>query len=1047
MTNAFTKRFWSVALIAVLAIAMLFVALGAQGAVAAAEEEPEMIFEQTVVVGANPGETSPGSRVLRSVAVGNTFTITYALTKNDGMAEGIFTPAYDKNLFYLTSFTVDPHWTLVNAYGKVAVEDPITHEITYRQKTAAEAIAEYNAALADNQTPPRSRLTFDIAAEGVDPEENEGDLSDAFITIVYTARVAFAAPDALGFSFGFNMSNGGLFTNAATDSADLLLLKLSEGGEEQAFSANMCSFRLMAETEIAVDEGQTIRFHKNGADYALDTDDIAVTFIKPEDEDPYFDDGGEVTFVFYEKVDNEYVPIVPTEPRADLYVRATAAGTTHYDGDDSDYESIIIAPYLLTPPALQLEDNQHDDPAVLDETTLTISDAVVYGATLDLTAYSTAQEEYVAFPSEQEAEQYTITYWKKSGEDYVAYGADPLAAELLPVGEYRVIITPVGAPCAVFAGANSAEIASIEINVTVTPKTLTIAPKIDGDKDSLTVTYGAAAIDGNRFSVAYDGILEVGDARSAIIEAINAEVYSDAPYAQYGNVGTYYYAVKANGASADYANYTVVCADPATIVVEKKALTLSVQYEGGVATFSVEGLLLGETPVYSVGGTALAGSTYTAKAADLGNELTVTVLPATNANNYAADSKALLPFYQVTFDKGGELYAAATGVPAEAQYVFRGCLVTAPAEDPVLARYAFLYWRTEAGAEYDFTATVESTFVLYAEWDQTEYAFRFRALNASASYATGSYLYLNWNAQENRFEVSTDTDAQSGELVAADSSEAFDFTKNTVIPMAAAVKSFRVNRWLKVVNGVYTETAFFDPAASIETDADAYYLAEMVLDVGMGDVDGNGEVNVLDILSMRRYLVDAAFVEIETEADAWNVVLRDDTQGDYFFLFAWDANGDKLMDTRDVLTIRETLATGYGYEIVTNKTTEAGYCLGAQIVREDAWRYVGQAFAASDLEELAALLNEGKRVVLTADILAEEPINEEFDGDIFIDLGGKTITGVSLILHATGKITILNGKLVFDNVYLGAENKVYVFDVLISGDYPVEYNGVDACGW
>ena len=234
----------------------------------------------------------------------------------------------------------------------------------------------------------------------------------------------------------------------------------------------------------------------------------------------------------------------------------------------------------------------------------------------------------------------------------------------------------------------------------------------------------------------------------------------------------------------------------------------------------------------------------------------------------------------------------------------------------------------------DETVALGADTYSFRVWAQKKYDYRFRAAMSSDDILSGSFYALAWDDAAGRFVPATETDPVSG-----DSASAYSFEIGTAIPGAVAVKGFRVKRWLSVIPGqegdpVVAPADAFDAATSVETVDGAYYLAEMVYDLGAGDLNGDGSVTATDLLMMKKYLVDVPFTFVETEEQAW-ALARSDAE-DLFYLPNRDVNGDQSADTRDVVAIREGLATGYGYLIVTDATANGVYRSGAQVVPADA---------------------------------------------------------------------------------------------------------------
>ncbi len=1016
------KNKWvSFALVACLALALLFAVLAAPTRVASAEGE-RMVLEQVV---STTSVESAVAGVYPAVHEGDEVTITYKLVVNDGMKHGGFTPAFDESAFRLVSFAVDTnYYSLMNDYSHPGV-DPVTGDPTELHLTAAEFIAEHNAAIAAGQAPYTSRLTFYVTYVGEKGAENV--TSDHFITVKYVAAKDLIAPLGAGenavFDFGFNMANNGQFTNAAASGDLELPIYMREGEEVLPLSDDHFTMVVKAAVNASVPQDQTIHFVRSGSDLVLNTAAIEVDYVypafEPTEENPYLADGGEVTFLFYEKVGDEFVLIKdqydnPAYPDAVnmtyVYVRAVFAGTDHYLSYETEEPvHISIAPMYVDVPDLRLYASDREEAGVYDADEMTVALAdVVYGS--DLTLKELVEEEEVNFALPEApatvAGNFAFAYYVKNQGDYVLVDYDPLTTELLPVGEYMVVITPVDPVRMSFLDAPQDQIAVL---FNVVPATLTVRTLIGGQA-LYNVTYGDAAPLASAFSYVVEGVAAADDA-TAVTDALDLSIQSENAYVQYAPAGSYVYQTAVNGDVP--ANYVLGDVLTATIAVGAKALVPEVEYIHGVATFSFTGTF-NEDEVsvrYAVDGAELPGSTYTASSEDYDKNLAetavvVTVTPIDNAN-YTVGEAELLYVKKVSFRSVGD-YVNATSVPRE-QYVYAGCTAVLPDEVPRFALFAFMYWFVDDDAvAYDFDTAVTADVLLTAKWEKSEFTFVFRALNESADYLTGTYRNLAW-------------DDVHGKFVLAEESTSFLFTKNTVIPRDVEINGFRVATWVKAVKVqgeyVYTPVDRFEALVSVESDEDAFYIAKMALNVGKGDLNGDGVVTADDVIMMKKYLVGVSFDTIETEASAWTAAVADPL-ADPFYFPVWDTNGDGSADTRDVLVVCRALATGYDYEIKQNVTVVDGvYVSGEQIVPVAGTVYVGEVTPVADEEALGAVLAGGRKAALTADVDLSDFDEFVSDGDVYIDLGGKTLTVGAFDVIAGGAVTLKNGVLKVDESF------------------------------
>lgn len=1009
------KKFkWvSFALVACLALALLFAALAAPTRVASAEGE-KIVLEQVVqcdaVESAIPG-------VYAAVHEGDEITVTYKLVSNDGMKQGGFTPAFDESAFRLVSFAVDTnYYVLMNDYSHPGV-DPVTGDPIELHLTAAEFIAEHNAAIDAGDEPYTSRLTFYVTYVG--EKGQEAVLSDHFITVKYVAAKDLIAPLGAGesavFGFGFNMANNGQYTNAAASGDLELAIFMKEGEDLLPLSDSHFTMVVKAAVNASVPQDQTIHFVRSGDDVVLNVADIAVDYVypafDPTDVNPYLADGGEVTFLFYEKDGDEFVLIKdqynnPAYPDAvdmtGVYVRAVFAGTDHYLGYEmAEPVHISIAPMYVPVPDLRLYASDREEAGVYDSDEMTVALAdVTYGS--DLTLKELVGEEEVAFalPAADETVvgDFAFAYYVKDQGEYVLVDYDPLTTALLPVGEYMVVITPVDPVRMSFLDAPQDQIAVL---FNVVPATLTLRAFVGGQA-LVNLTYGAPVPDAS-VTYAVEGVAAADDF-AAVVAALDLSVGSENPYAQYAPVGSYVYAVSMNGVVPD--NYVLGDVLSATIKVGAKALVPEVEYIHGVATFSFTGTVNEDdvSVAYAVDGAPLAGSTYTASSADYDknlaeNAVVVTVTPVNNAN-YTVGETELLYVKKVSFRSVGD-FVNATNVPRE-QYIYAGCTAVVPDEEPHFALHAFEYWFVDDEAlKYDFDTAVTADVLLTAKWEKTVFSFKFRAMCASADYLTATYRNLAWDDVHSCFVI-------------AEQPTSFLFTKDTVIPRDVTVAGFRVLTWVKAVkvqgDYVYTPVDRFDALVSVESDEDAFYIAKMTRSVGKGDVNGDGFVTADDVIMMKKYLVGVSFDTIATESVAWDAV-GGAPVADGLYLPVWDANGDDNRDTRDVLVVCRALATGYGYAVAENVTADGEYVSGQQIVDLSVDVFVGCVTPVADAEALGDALAGGRKAGLTADVDISDLDAFVSDGDVYVDLGGKTLTVGAFDVVAAGSITLKNGVL------------------------------------
>ena len=901
MTYSRKDMHFLLAMIATLVVVFLALAFCVPSEFARAEEPDRLVLQQ--VVTSTAAETSAGSHVYSSVEAGDTFTVRYRLTENDGMVDMILTPAYNSKAFELTSLSVDTaHWSLSDEYG---YDDPTTSD--YVPLTLEEFIAGYNAALAAGLDPYVDRLSFEIRFEGADAE---GTTSDTFLTLVYTALTGASAFDASdpAFSFGLDVSteNALARTRALNDDQEQMTILWKESAEAEAVAVDAAMYTLCLEVSLSVVEDSTISFrYEEGEGYLLDFDSIPLIYDEPSfgagKENPYLADGGEVQYLFFTRdpvtSDLQAIAAPTTAMPTDCYVKAVLSATRHFAGTESLPVPIVIEPVYVDLPELRLYVSGRDIPFTRGADGNIVVGELVYGASLTLVQVTDGEEVTVT-------DRAFYTYERKGlGEESFSESGDP-CAELRPsVGDYRITIAAGTAPCVAFR--HEPPLTAFTVTFTITPK----------------------------------------------------------------------------------------------------QLTLNAKYNGGYVRFTCSGIVEDDQVGLSYFVDGVPRSNYTATEADYGRVDPIVATLVSASENYKGSSVQLHAVRRMTF-LSSEGFEQATNMP-EVQYVFEGAHAIRP-EDPLFEKYAIAYWAFVDGAKegkpYDFAVEqVEEDIRLRTVWEKVLYLFRFRALNASADRVTGSYRELAWNRELGTFEV-------------ANTSESFYFTIGTLLPEEVAIRGFRVDRWVKVIPRVgggydYIPVSRFERSMSVEEQEGVYYLAEMIQRYGKGDVNGNGEVTVEDVIEMKRYLVGASYRTIPDEITAWNAASGEAPSGAALYSALWDANGDGQSDTRDIVTLRDALVGGYGYTVRSDGVMQS------------------VLVTVSDLTQLDQAVFDGEQAFLTEDILSQEAVERVIDGDVYVDLGGRTVSAPRLMLTVTGRITVRNGSIVANELYLMASDGVRFTDV------------------
>ncbi len=252
-------------------------------------------------------------------------------------------------------------------------------------------------------------------------------------------------------------------------------------------------------------------------------------------------------------------------------------------------------------------------------------------------------------------------------------------------------------------------------------------------------------------------------------------------------------------------------------------------------------------------------------------------------------------------------------------------------------------------------------------------------------------------------------DLDNGVLVpVAQEPEATTVGIGDAIPAAPAI------RWFKTAGFTFGGDAATTYTVAMSTSQDPVLVAEYTYNVGTGDVTGDGSVNVDDIRAMR--LENVTNMNYGTLLASAAVAWENRTaNGTFFHVAAADVNGSGSFNSADIVRVREALATGYGYYIVTGENVTGQEVLGLEFVEVDT------------LQKLINAVNAGKPAKLTQNITEEAA---DFDLTIhssaYIDLNGHTLTvnEFSLATPDTGAtLRIENGTIyTIEDITISAPN-------------------------
>ena len=364
---------------------------------------------------------------------------------------------------------------------------------------------------------------------------------------------------------------------------------------------------------------------------------------------------------------------------------------------------------------------------------------------------------------------------------------------------------------------------------------------------------------------------------------------------------------------------------------------------------------------YTVGETQLAENKFAPQAK---GKFTIAV--ATNSENYIAKSVDTLEVFSVTFSYLAT-HDAETNT-AIVKYVFDG-QHAASIELPTETGYTFSGWylldnETVAENVFDFATTeIKNDITLTGKWTVNTYTVTFKLGNgqddvtvsvnygekiadkipADPTKAADDYIYTfkYWtlSTDEAKTEVNVAEYVVSGDVtfVAEYDKTKNEFTVTLVIkyndetittetrvgklgqtielPSGIQSKVLKLGKWL------YEDETEFDGKITKTATVTATY--EIILE--KGDVNGDGKVNLDDVVLFRKYLVGGYAMDVVADENIYTAITAADAASKTMF-FKYSANMDKdaNLDIRDVATIRmNVVATTEGGEEQTQTTQSA----------------------------------------------------------------------------------------------------------------------------
>lgn len=470
---------------------------------------------------------------------------------------------------------------------------------------------------------------------------------------------------------------------------------------------------------------------------------------------------------------------------------------------------------------------------------------------------------------------------------------------------------------------------------------------ISGMPDNVERAYNAQAIDLSGVSVEEGATLKI---YVALNDGAEAEVTENLDtYVK--NVGNYVVRFEAHKNANVYSQtrtYTITKCD-----LTKVTLT----YNGDTVTWT-DTQTNGETVVvkYTIAATEITNNAYTATQK---NTEEVKLVVSTDNANYNGYELTLANVFSVTF--ADDKHETAT------QYRFENQLATSITPNAV-GGFAFDGWYVTNGEteiKYDFTKAVTADVNLTAKWTALTFTVTlmdgettlntidnvaYEALLSTLEITDASkaddednyYTFVGWTltAEGETIDLATTKVTDNMTLYAKFTSASNKFTltwtltyngnavengtltvkRNTALNEIAGLPTSKNANVLTIgtwKNGENVFTAM--PTADVEITA-AYEIA-----LQAGDVNGDGKVNLDDVVLFRKYLVGGYAMDVVADENIYTAITAEDAASKtMFFKYSANMDNDANLDIRDVATIRmNVVATTEGGEEQTQTTQSA----------------------------------------------------------------------------------------------------------------------------
>ena len=559
------------------------------------------------------------------------------------------------------------------------------------------------------------------------------------------------------------------------------------------------------------------------------------------------------------------------------------------------------------------------------------------------------------------------------------------------------------------------------------------------------------------------------------------------------NVGTYY--VKATIADTD--NYNGAKAI-VSFKIEKATLSAitGITYNKDTATWTAvgtttDGIAIDCNVSYLVGSQSLTTAEFKATSA---GSFRVIAVPSDQSNYTNSAEVTLATVYSVSFE---DKIANHDRQPAEAdltavafatQYRFAGQAVTRPNSIdsnaiPTVVGYTFREW-VLGNSDYNFASGVTSDITLYANWTVIKYTVTFyndatEDKIENGVFVPGSpnyvgyhvieveygnsvnlptnptktddvfiYTFSHWSGSQGGAEI-TDLvvkgdlalyavyDWETGAvtityMISADGAS-YEQYKTVIVTTEDVLETLADKPWF-IEDGWYIDAERTTRIDSLPVVNITLYGA-YVFDIGAGDVNADGEIDVDDITLYRWWIVGGYNVVSVAPGSEWDLVTSDSFNANtlYFVERVSDANRDDSGDIRDITTVRMALTGGYGYAYVSGLDSLAGVSGEAVVIESQGLILVDTT------ESFKAALEKGGIIQLTGDIDFAETV--AISNDTVIYLNGHELdmsanltcpfdmsSNARLVVYGANS-TVKVGNYGLVNIPVGADN----VDVVING--------------